>query len=190
MANVPLQMTRDTLEAIPDYPLPGGYSFQWYRPGDGEIWVDLHVAAENYVKITPALFHEQFHDDDAALRERMCFLCKDDGQPIGTATAWYDDLDDRPEWGRVHWVAIVPEMQGKGLAKPLLSAILWRLRDLGHRHAYLTTSSQRVPALNLYLSFGFMPSVKSDEQLVAWRELAGKLRPRLRPVVAAACPGS
>jgi GNAT superfamily N-acetyltransferase len=78
------------------------------------------------------------------------------------------------EYGRVHWVAIVPEWQRHGLAKPLLTVVCQRLQELGHERAYLTTAPERIPAINLYLSFGFVPEVRSDEALRAWKEIEVK----------------
>jgi GNAT superfamily N-acetyltransferase len=52
-------------------------------------------------------------------------------------------------------VAILPDYQGRGLSKPLLSQALRRLWELGHTRAYLTTSAERMVALRLYERFGF-----------------------------------
>jgi GNAT superfamily N-acetyltransferase len=67
-------------------------------------------------------------------------------------------------------------MQGKGLANPLMSIICHRLRELGHSRFYLTTSTARIPAINLYLKFGFQPEINSNEDLLAWREISNKLK--------------
>ena len=69
---------------------------------------------------------------------------------------------------RVHWVAIVPDHQGKGLAKPLLTAICNRLVEIGHDRAYLTTNTVRLPAINLYLAYGFEPEIDTDEDRRVW----------------------
>ena len=95
---------------------------------------------------------------------------------MGTATAWSGDLFPGQPIGRIHWVAIVPDRQGQGLAKPLLAATCRRLRALGHERAYLTTSTARLPAINLYLLFGFQPLVGSPEAYQAWQAV----RPRLK----------
>ena len=74
-------------------------------------------------------------------------------------------------WGRIHWVAIVPEFQGRGLAKPLLTAVMNRMVELGHQRARLATATQRLPAINLYLKFGFLPDPRNEEELSAWEEI-------------------
>jgi len=153
--NAPIVMSRPTLDRIPEHALPQGFSFHWYEPGDESKWVAIHILADKFNEIGMDLYRKEFGDDETILRERQCFLLDPEGNAIGTATAWHGDESHGTEWGRVHWVAIVPTMQGRGLAKPLLSTVCERLRSLGHRKAYLVTSTARIPAINLYRSFGF-----------------------------------
>lgn len=161
----PMTMIRETLADIPEYPLPPGYTIRWYQPGDESRWVAIQAAADRYNKITMELFAQQFHGADARLEERQCYLLNPGGDAIGTATAWVDDLSGDPAAGRIHWVAIIPAAQGRGLAKPLMTAVCQRLRALGHRTAYLTTSMARPAAIGLYLKFGFGPVLEGDEDL-------------------------
>ncbi len=170
----PLTMIRATLADIPAYPLPTGCAVRWYRPGDEVNWVAIQAAADRYNEITPQLFAQEFCPAGvpaASLEERQCYLLDPAGRPIGTATAWVDDLTGDPAAGRVHWVALVPAEQGKGLAKPLMTAVCQRLAALGHRTAYLTTAMDRPAAVGLYLQFGFAPVLASDEDRARWQEL-------------------
>ena len=84
--------------------------------------------------------------------------------------AWLSE--DFPEhWpGRVHRLAILPEYQGRGLGKALLTLICNRLRELGHHGAYLLTSSSRVFAVRLFSSFGFRPAIRSQQEATAWKK--------------------
>jgi len=74
-------------------------------------------------------------------------------------------------YGLVHWVAIVPEEQGKGLANPLMMAVCNRLKELGYNRAYLNTSTARLPAVSLYLNFGFMPEINNDRDKQVWEHV-------------------
>lgn len=172
----PLTMIRETLADIPVHPLPPGYAIRWYRSGDESLWIAIQAAADRYNKITPELFLAQFYAADARLEQRQCYLLDPAGSAIGTATAWVDDQNGDPAAGRVHWVAIVPAAQGRGLAKPLMTAVCQRLQELGHRRAYLTTSMARPAAIGLYLRFGFAPLLEGDKDVAHWQRLQEYLR--------------
>lgn len=172
--NIPLRMVRDRLDDIPRYELPAPYAIRSYRPGDELAWRQIHNQADRYNAITPELFEEQFGNDPKLLAARQFYLCEGAGQPIGTATAWLG-LYRRQNYGRVHWVAIVPEFQGLGLAKPLMTVVCERLRQLGHWQVYLTTATARIPAIALYLKFGFKPDIQSEQDRQAWRSIAAEI---------------
>ncbi len=168
---IDVKMIREHLDDILDCPLPAGYSIRWYRPGDGDVWLRIQLLADEYTKVTPGLFKEEFGTDVKVLSERQCFLCDGDDNAIGTASAWFGNLDGE-SLGRIHWVAILPERQGKGLAEPLLAAVCNKLKSLGHSKTYLTTQTCRIPAINLYAKFGFAPVIDSDRSRKVWDELA------------------
>jgi GNAT superfamily N-acetyltransferase len=109
------------------------------------------------------------------LPQRQAFLCDPGAQPIGTATAWFEDFAGQ-HYGKVNWVFIVPQAQGQGLAKPLLSAIGQRLVMLGHTRALLYTLTIRLPAIHLYQEFGFVPCVRHAADIEAWDEINRHLR--------------
>lgn len=166
--NERVTMVRQNLCGLPDYPLPPRYSIRAYSPGDEGTWVRIESAAEQYKEITLELFHGEFADDPAALAQRQFFLFDPQGIAIGTATAWFDSNYHGREFGRIHWVAIVPDSQGLGLARPLLSKICSTLLALGHKSAYLVTSTARVSAIRLYLLFGFLPEIRGPEDEAIW----------------------
>jgi len=84
---------------------------------------------------------------------------------------YFEDNHGGKSLGRIHWVAIIPQQQGSGLAKPLLTAICKRLKELGHSKTYLTTQSVRLPAINLYAKFRFTPVIDSDGDREIWEKL-------------------
>ena len=165
-----IRMSRENLDNIPEYSLPSGYSIQWYQPGYEIYWQAVQSLADEYTRVTPYLFEEQFGTDKQLLSERQCFLCDSEENVIGTATAWLDNQGEKSP-GRIHWIAIIPQQQGKGLAKPLLTIICKRLKELGHSKTYLTTQSVRIPAINLYAKFGFTPVIDSERDREIWEKL-------------------
>lgn len=160
-------MIRTTLEALPRHDLPSGFQLRTYRDGDADHWVRIHELADKYNKVTTETFQKEFGFDIDAMRERGFFLETQAGEVIGTATAWYDDDFEGEPYGRVHWVAIIPEYQGRGLAKPLLSKVMECLAR-AHGKAYLVTSSARIPAIRLYLKYGFQPFLHNVDSIKAW----------------------
>jgi GNAT superfamily N-acetyltransferase len=168
-------MTRANLDNVPEFALPAGFTLRWFQPGDETNWLRIHLAADRYNEITPELFQRQFGTDANLLRERQCFLLDARANAVGTGTAWFNDNFQGAKFGRVHWMAILPDYQGRELAKPLMTVICRHLRALGHDRVYLTTSTARLPAIRLYLRFGFVPLVRNEEEAAAWREL-GEIR--------------
>lgn len=149
-------MVREDLENIPSYRLPAGYSFRYYHPGDEETWIALQAPFYPPGAITLDVFRKYFGSDAGLLAERQGYLLDSAGRPIGAITAWVYDGFRGPEYGRIHWVCIAKEYQGRGLSKPLLTLACLRLRELGHTKAYLTTDRLRPVAVRLYRQFGFV----------------------------------
>ena len=164
-------MIRPNMDNIPVYPLPDSYSIRAYTPGDENSWVELQSRTDKFNKIDIDLFHKSFGYDTEILSKRILFLLNPHGKIIGTASAWFNDDYHGEKYGRIHWVAIHPDYQGKGLSKPLLSAACKKLVSLGHCKTYLTTSSARIAAINLYLKFGFEPEINTPEDKIIWKSI-------------------
>ena len=175
-AAVHVSMVRRNMENIAQFPLPDGVRVRWYRVGDESLWLQVQKAADMYNPISRELFHDQFPMEPRLLAERQVFLVDGLNNPLATATAWFDDDFHGQAYGRVHWVAVIPQMQRRGLGKALLTIVCNRLRELGYQRAYLTTLSLRLAALNLYLHFGFEPFIQTSGEQKVWESLDKKLR--------------
>lgn len=196
---IPITMVRDTLTDLPRYPIPEGYSIRKFKGGEGPLWAEIGAAAGNFGDLAAAQerFNVEFSEPVEDMESRCFFVVHDEtDRAVGTAMAWYDpnfddgsgrspsrpECDDgsgrslsRPAYGRVHWVAIIPDFQGKRLAKPLLSAVLSRLAE-SHTKAVLGTQTFRKPAVRLYLDLGFRPFPKLPTCPQAWKELAEEFK--------------
>jgi len=174
-----VHMVREDLEHIPTSALEDTYSVRWYQPGDDRAWLDIHQEAyrDDPIHIGPDRHKLAFQEDVPALEQRQLFVCNQKGREIGTATAWYDKDEQGEEYGLVHWVAMRPKVQGQGLAKPVMTIILNRMRELGHQKAMLRTQSFRIPAIQLYLKFGFVPGIVNDADYKVWATIRSNLRP-------------
>ena len=172
---ITIHLERADLAGIAQYDLPAPYSLRWFRPGDEQDWVDIHVDADDFNEGNINLFHAQFGTDDEYTARRMCFLCDGANQAVGTASAWHVPDHRGAEAGRLHWVAIVKRLHGQGLAKPMVAAVLNRMVELGYERAYLDTDTRRLAAVNLYLSFGFTPYIPDEDRLRAWQWVRDQL---------------
>ncbi len=151
----PLLLTRLNLQDLPECSLPTGWQLRFYQPGDEVHWVRIQQAADPFNNITPALFERYFADREQ-LALRQLYLFQPEQPPAGTVTAWFNHGFRGESWGRVHWLAVLPENQGLGLGKALFCMACRRLVELGHTRAYLTTIRERNAAVRLYKSFGFI----------------------------------
>jgi len=173
--NVPVSMIRDDLNDIPQYDLPVDYSFEWYLKGYEKYWTVIQKATDKFNDITDKLFYDEFGDNSRLLFQRQCYVFYKN-QTVGTATAWFNNNYKGMPFGRLHWVAIEPTHQGLGISKPLLTTVCEKMRRLGHKRVYLTTSSIRIPAINLYLKFGFQPEITNQGDLGIWLSIQEKLK--------------
>jgi GNAT superfamily N-acetyltransferase len=160
-------MIRPDLENILDVPIPVGYALWPMVHTDSQTWTDIQRDAEKLMVIEDTLFDNQFGREPKEIRQR-CFILRDSrGTGIGTISAWYSRNFRGEEWGRIHWVAIRPDWQGKGLGNVLLSQALMLLRRW-HEKAYLVTDNRRLAAIAMYLKFGFIPDMNQPYAKESW----------------------
>jgi len=175
--DVDIRMIREDLQEIPQFALPDGYAMRAFRPGDRETWVRIEQASDPTYSLSGATFDAEFGRDLPGMARRGFFLVAPDGRDVGTVTAWYLRRYLGRPWGRIHWVAIVPEHRGRGLSRCIMTAAMNRLRALGHRRALLTTQTHRIPAIRTYLRFGFVPDPSyGDAPAEAWAAVAAHIR--------------
>lgn len=170
MKRIPLKMVRTNLLDIPQYPLPAGFRIRLFEKGDQHHWARVENSVDEFTSEKEALVHfnKEFGPYIDEMTKRCVFIENEDGEVIGTTTAWYGDLTgDEEIAGRIHWVGVVPAYQGKKLAKPLLSAAMNILADY-HATAYLTSQTTSYQAINMYLNFGFKPFITGPSCQEAW----------------------
>lgn len=163
-----VRMVREDMEGIPAFPLPDGFSMRGMKPGDEAVWTEVWQDVEPPGKIDSSTFAREFGADWRLIGERCLLLAAPGGELAGTVSAWFDDAFMGRPFGRIHWVAIKRAFQGKGLAKPMLAAALARLAGLGHGRCYLVTQTHRLPAIKLYLQFGFKPLINDEADRAKW----------------------
>ena len=177
MENVTFVMLRDDLRDVPQCPPPSGYAMRPYGTGGRDAWVRIWSAADAHAPgrvdgsmvdgsmMDGATFDREFGGRTGAMPRRSIFLVSPGGQEVGTVTAWFTRYGRR-RYGQLHWLAIHPDHQRRGMGRCLVSAALGRLRALGHRRALLRTQTFRLAAIKTYLQFGFVPETEEVRALL------------------------
>jgi ribosomal protein S18 acetylase RimI-like enzyme len=180
MEYLKVKMIRSNMDSIPSYSLPSGYSIQLFNPNsnDDQKWAEIATAAGEFRSVQQghAYFVKKFlnNKDSHLLPERVHFLVNSEGRYIGTATAWVDKLDEE-EQGSIFWVSIIPEYQGKKLAKPLVSIVMKKIAEYSDK-CCLSSQTTSWRALNMYDDFGFKPYMKTENSEKAWKLLSNKCK--------------
>src|SRR5699024_5066312 len=140
MKRISLKMVRKDLLNITQYSLPAEFSIRMFEKDDESNWARIETSVGEFKNYKAPLerFIKEFEPYIDEMDRCCIFIENKHGDVIGTTTAWYRDLSGNGEIsGRIYWVGIIPEYQGKKLSKPLLSAAMHILAD-HHSKAYLT----------------------------------------------------
>ena len=112
-----IDMVNNDLTAVRNYEIPPPFGLEFYREGFEEHWIDIHKLADKYNHVDFDIFNNQFKDFRSELNTRQFYLTINN-EFIGTSTAW-NDLDDKYRgYGRIHWLAVIPAYQNRGLGLP------------------------------------------------------------------------
>ncbi|MBP5553245.1 MAG: phosphotransferase [Lachnospiraceae bacterium] len=147
--------------------LPNGYRFVNYSDGDKKAWIDIELSAGEILdkKHGEECWQRYYGSCEDELTERMIFIENRNGEKVATATAFYDiHGNSLPGEGRLHWVGIKKEAQGKGLSKPLITYTLGVMRNLGYNSTKIHTQTNTWLACKIYHDLGFRPDEDSIER--------------------------
>jgi GNAT superfamily N-acetyltransferase len=138
-------------------PLPEGYSFALFEPGDEAEWAKIEASVLEFDDPIEALLYFQA-DRMPYLREltrRCLFIVSPAGEKVATATAWWNYTGVRRDpW--LHWVAVKPEYQGRGLGKAVVAEGISLIQAIeGDRDIYLHTQTWSHKAVEIYRNAGF-----------------------------------
>jgi ribosomal protein S18 acetylase RimI-like enzyme len=85
------------------------------------------------------------------LTEGSFLACDESGRPCGLIVA----SGIAPEGAMLPQIAVVPELQQRGLGRALLGRTLARLKELGIRRVALTVTEENLRAYDWYCRLGF-----------------------------------
>ena len=154
----PVWMLREDGAPIPARSLPGGYTFDFYRPETGkDDWVTVQLSSRQLETRAQAesLFDSEFMNRAEALSQRMLFVRDAAGTPVASAALWFGSPFGA-EIDRIHWVATDEAHQRRGLCGAMLYELLKRHEALGAPGGvYLISQTFSYPAIRIYQRFGF-----------------------------------
>ena len=142
---------------IPSGLPPVGYRIRSYRIGDAKAWTDIQRESDTYNVFSDRTFDEQYPAAEEVRQQRIFFAEDAEGLPIGTSSAWFGKDGETGRHGLVHWVAVIPAHQRRGVGRALLAHTL-REMARWHQGALLCTDTNRKEAVKLYEDFGFTRS--------------------------------
>jgi len=189
-----MQLAAREVPLLPQPNLPTGYGFRhfsgeqdignWGRIETAVLEFDTEEAAEDFFSI-------EFFSKHAAELERRCiFVTAPTGLPVATSMAWFTDGGNA---GRLHWVAVHPDYQGKSLGRAVVLQALHLLNALEPgKPVWLSTQTWSHKAVKLYHDLGFI-IVKDQQTEKVFPEIIATLHPVLGSAVAeslasSACP--
>ncbi len=101
------------------------------------------------------------HDPATVIEVLYC-----DGAPAGFFEL---DLAPLPDSAGIRYFGLVPEFQGRGLSRFLLSSAIFAAWDRRPQRLTIDTNTLDSPrALQLYQKMGFVPVGWSEERIAAW----------------------
>lgn len=154
---VKLFMKRTPSARMRSYDLPDGYSFAYFKPGDESDWgaIEYSVGEFETADEGKRRFEKDFLQYLDEVKRRTLFIENSKGDKIATATAWWD-YTGKKRHPLLHWVAVHPEHQGKGLGKALIARIVEEMVHIeGQQDFYLSTQTWSHKAIKLYEWVGF-----------------------------------
>ncbi len=150
-------MHRKACTPIPEFNLPEGFKFSYFKSGDEKTWAKIEAAVLGFNDEMDALicFQEEYLPFLSELKRRCIFIETDEGEKVATATAWYAYTGVRRDpWLRM--VAVHPNYQGLGLGNALISKAIKLMKDIeGDRDFYLHTQTWSHVAIRMYMKMGF-----------------------------------
>jgi ribosomal protein S18 acetylase RimI-like enzyme len=156
--NIIMKLESKLISSISDPVLPDGYTFRLYNDGDEIHWARIETSVLEFDSENDAYdyFIKTYIPRIDELKSRCVFVLNQDGLPIATTTAWYDN-SDLGHQANLHWVAVCPQYQGMGIGEAVVKKALQIYNELEpHEDILLHTQTWSHNAVNLYHKLGFV----------------------------------
>lgn len=177
-----LFLRNENISKIPELSLPAGYSLIGtpLQESEHEELAGVLRAAfgiQHGVWDTPRITKEFLADPTVKRTWRLLYTSAE-GQVSIVGTASIRVIPDKyPGSGYMHWVAVHPSHQGKGLAMHVSCAVLREARDVYHfQSCVLETQDTSLPAITTYEKLGFSPVNTDDSHQARWVTIRENLK--------------
>ena len=156
--SVIMRIEHDKIKVLDDAKLPDGFSFRFFESSsDVKHWGNIEASVLEFDSESDAcdFFEVSYLPNLHELQRRCIFITNSNGTPIATASAWYADSELGYQ-ASLHWVAVRPEYQGKGLGRSITQKAINVFCSLEPgKPVWLHTQTWSHPAIKLYHSLGF-----------------------------------
>lgn len=152
-----MKLDAGKIDGLPAFAVPAGYSLRMYENGDEAHWARIETAVLEFRTQDDAAtyFAGTFLPHRSELPKRCVFAVDEKGVPVATASAWWAGVGEE-RLAMLHWVAVHPAHQGKGLGKAVTGKALSLFRYCENgRDIYLHTQTWSHVAVRMYFSLGF-----------------------------------
>lgn len=131
--------------------IPKGYSIRLCHEDELETWAK--IASPQYWQYVINYYNRAYKPQSKEFFKRCTFVVDENDTPVSTCFLWksYDQITT------IAWLATLPEYEGKGLGRALLTHLLKNVKP----PIFLHTHPTLFHAISLYASFGFQ-FVKSE----------------------------
>lgn len=97
------------------------------------------------------------------------------GSIVAACFASHHPTERHPQAGNFGWLAVHPAHGGQGLGRIVSAAVTNRLLRAGYEHIYLETHDFRIPAIQIYLSMGWVPLLYAPDMKQRWAAVYAQL---------------
>lgn len=148
-----------------------GYSIVTHDDSMIDDWIEISEELTGG-KYTHEQFVERMYNDPTV--KRIFYVSETvTGRLCGTASA---QINADGVSGLLHMVCVHHDFKGKGLSRPVCTAVLEYLYAEDVEEIGLLTDDFRVPAIALYISLGFLPYLYENDMLERWTKLYNMLK--------------
>lgn len=134
--------------------MPDGFSVRSCRRDELGVWkafpFDTPEQAAEYAAYMTEFFKTVYGGREEVFFAGTLFVCDAQDKPGATCLLW----KAYGEFNTIHWFKTLPEYEGRGIGRALLSVIMRDLKDADFP-VYLHTQPGSFRAIGLYSDFGF-----------------------------------